>query len=238
MARVCALLSGGKDSNYALYLSLVRGDEVACILAVKPRRRDSWMFHTAALEAPRLQAEAMGLSHAYREAVVSGVREREVEELKAVLTRLRSETGFDTIVLGGIASRYQLERARMLALHVGAGVYAPLWGVDPEEHLLNLVRSGFKFVISRASTMGLGAEYVGRVFDEDLAREVIALSRRYGFNPAFEGGEAETLVLDAPHYRMGLCVRGRVARLPGGVYELVVEGMRLCSEARVELEQA
>ncbi|WP_062661620.1 hypothetical protein [Aeropyrum camini] len=159
-----------------------------------------------------------------------------MEELKPVLARLKGEAEFDTIVLGGIASRYQLERAKALAGHVGARVYAPLWGVDPENHLLNLVREGFKFIISRAATMGLGPRHVGRVFDEDLAREVIALSRKYGFNPAFEGGEAETLVLSAPHYRRGICVRGKVASLPGEVYELVVYDMRLCGEARVELE--
>ncbi|MEM0501400.1 MAG: ATP-binding protein, partial [Ignisphaera sp.] len=39
---------------------------------------------------------------------------------------------------------------------------------------------------------------------------IVTLSRRYGFNAAFEGGEAETLVIDAPHYRSRICIDGEI----------------------------
>lgn len=206
--RVCSLLSGGKDSNYSLYKALVEGHEVSCIVVVTPESEDSWMFHSSNTWLAKLQAESMGLGHLLREVRVSGVKEREVDELLQSLRRIAAETGFDAIALGAVASTYQRTRFKRIADSLGVGLYAPMWGADQEEYLVTLVREGFRFIITQITTMGLPRELIGVPVGLEEARRIIQLSRLHGFNPSFEGGEAETLVIDAPHYRKRICLEG------------------------------
>jgi len=209
LARACFLLSGGKDSNYALYKAVAEGLEVSCIASVKPLRDDSWMFHVPAVDLVSLQARAMGLEEVHERITVSGVKEREVEELAEALKSLLGRYGFEVLVVGGIASRYQKERFEYIASKLGVHLYSPQWGADPFEYMRSLLRGGFKFVLIRIATMGLPCSYLGRIVDEGLLEDLLRRAGRYGFNPALEGGEGETLVLWQPLYVRGsLWVRG------------------------------
>jgi len=88
-----------------------------------------------------------------------------------------------------------------LAREGGLEPIAPLWGVDQEEYLREVVRSGMRVMMTRVSAYGLGKELLGSVLDAQSVETIIQLSRKYRFNPSFDGGEAETFVLDAPFYR-------------------------------------
>lgn len=203
----CALLSGGKDSNYALYLAIKDGIDASCAVTARPRSKESWLFHAVALEVVPLQAGSMGLRHHYVD--VSGEKEREAEEMLTGLKRIKEVERFDVLIIGALSSRYQYERFSRIARALGSDLYAPLWQRDQEEHMKELVRSGFRFIISSISTMGLPCHLLGTPIGRREVEEIIKLSRRHGFNPAFEGGEAETLVIDAPLYRRTICIRGR-----------------------------
>lgn len=220
--RVCSLLSGGKDSNFALYTAILRGYEVSCIIVVHPSRSDSWMFHAVNTGLAVLQAKAMNMEDRVVEVRVSGVREREVAELEAALRRVKESLDFDAIAMGALASLYQRRRIEAIASRLGVEVYAPYWGADPEEYMRLLARSGMEFVITRISTMGLSPGLLARPIREAEVEEIIRSSRASGFHPAFEGGEAETLVVDAPHYHRRLCLEGRAVRLGPYEYELRV----------------
>ncbi len=215
--RLCALLSGGKDSNYALYRALQEGAVPVCILSVRPPSPESWMFHYPSVELVRLQARAMGLEEILHEYRVSGIKEKEVEELRVILERVHAEMKFEVISVGALASRYQEERIRRISRELGVEVYAPAWQADPEEYMRTLAREGFRFIIVRIATMGLPPSLLGVPVGPREVEEIIVLSRRYGFHPAFEGGEAETIVVDAPHYKARLIVEGEKVRL--GPYE-------------------
>jgi diphthine-ammonia ligase len=219
--KVCGLISGGKDSNYAFYKALEEGYEPVCILSVRPERDDSWMFHTPYTSLVRLQAEAMGLVDIYNEHIVSGIKEEEVYELKKILAHLQEKTGFDTVSVGALASRYQYERVLRIANTLGFKVYAPYWKGDPTQYMRTLVSEGFRFIIVRITVYGLPESFLGREIGVREIEEIIKLSRRYSFHPAFEGGEAETLVIDAPHYTKRLKVIGKPRRL--GPYDWIFE---------------
>ncbi len=221
--RFCSLLSGGKDSNYALYRTLKEGLEPSCILVVSPSRADSWMFHTPYTDLAALQVKSMGLEDFLVRESVSGVKEREVDELEHIIAREWERRGFDTLVVGALASRYQYERVKRIADRLGLEIFAPGWGVNPEEYLLNIIEEGIKFIIIKISVMGLPYELLGKPITIDEAKHIITLSRRYGFHPAFEGGEAETLVYDAPHYREKICLQARRTVEEPYVYSLIIE---------------
>ncbi len=221
MRRACSLLSGGKDSNYALYTALREGYEITCILAVRSAREDSWMFHTPYTSLVELQASAMGLEHVLYWTSVSGVKEKEVDELANALEKIHREIGFDTIVVGALASRYQYERIARIARKLGVEVFAPYWQSDPINYMYSIVRDGIRFIIVKISVMGLPERLLGVPITEHVLENIINLSRRYGFHPAFEGGEAETLVYDAPHYMKKLCIRGERKKI--GMYEYILD---------------
>lgn len=230
MKRFCALLSGGKDSNYALYRALEEGMEPACILIVYSERSDSWMFHTVAISMAVLQARAMGLGDLVVEARVSGVKEAEVEELGRALERAKRETGFNVITVGALASTYQRRRIERIASRVEAEIYAPAWRVDHEYYMRHLVSIGFKIAVTRISTMGLPLSMLGSVLTLSDVDEIVRRSRAYGFHPAFEGGEAETLVLDAPHYKQSLHVDAEPVVLSDYEGELRIIDARLTAK--------
>ncbi|GAB6148569.1 diphthine--ammonia ligase [Stetteria hydrogenophila] len=222
--RACALFTGGKDSTYALLRAVREGYEVACLATAEPERGDSWMFHASNIHLARLAAEAMGLGGRHVWIRVSGVKEREVDELLEGLRRAREEYGFDTIVVGAIASRYQKARVERVARALGARVYSPQWGMDPREYLLLLVREGVRFIITSITAMGIPPRLLGVPVDEAVARELLRLAERYGFNPAFEGGEAETLAFDSPLHKQGrVCLEARRVTRSEFTHELVVE---------------
>jgi len=230
--RFCSLLSGGKDSNYALYRALLNRWEPACILIVESERKDSWMFHTIATGMAKLQAEAMGLGDKVRVVKVSGVKEREVEELARALESLHRSVGFDIITVGALASSYQRRRIEGVAERLGVEIYAPAWMVDHEYYMKHLVSTGFKIVIARISTMGLPHSLLGKVLSLEDVEEIVRRSRIHGFHPAFEGGEAETLVIDAPHYRKSILIEAKTAILSPYESELVILGAALVPKGR------
>jgi len=217
--RVCGLISGGKDSNYAFYKALQEGYKPACILSISPLRSDSWMFHTPYTNLVKLQAEAMGFENLYYEFKVSGVKEAEVVELYNILKNLKIKTNFNIISVGAIASRYQYKRISTIAEKLGVEIYAPQWLKDPKEYMLQLINEKFKFILIQISVYGLPPTYLGKIIDIEDVKNIIELSKKYGFNPAFEGGEAETLVVDAPHFHKKIKVFGEPVKL--GPYEWI-----------------
>lgn len=211
--RLCALLSGGKDSNYALYKAIMEGHDIVCVIVVKPRKDDSWLFHSIYPEIAVLQAKSMGFQNNIYLLEVSGDKELEVAELGEQLSKLKRYIDFEGLVCGAISSRYQLTRFGAIAKRLGVELYAPLWGVDQGQYMKRLVTDGFVFIITKISTMGLPKSFLAKPLTINHIDKIIELSQRYGFNPAFEGGEAETLVIDAPHYAYRVCIEGETESL-------------------------
>jgi ABC transporter with metal-binding/Fe-S-binding domain ATP-binding protein len=195
------LVSGGKDSTFALKSVLDRGHPSLLLISALPEREDSWMFHTPNLSLMDRFAGCVGLP--LLKVRVSGEKEKEVEELAFALRGLCLEA----LVSGAIASRYQKRRIDAICLSLGIRHLAPLWGRDPVEVLREEIAAGMEIIVTSVSAEGLGEEWLGRRLDERAVGELLSLSRKFGFNPAGEGGEYETLVLNAPFFRHRLEVR-------------------------------
>ena len=193
--RLAALISGGKDSMLALHHAIWAGHEVAYLVSMLPERDDSWMFHVPNVHLTPLVAEALGIPLISKP--TSGVKELELEDLKAAL----AELDVDGVVSGAVRSRYQKERIDRICEELGLVSYAPLWGRDELSILRELVEKGFKAVFVGVFALGLDVSWLGRELDEGAIRDLLALKERYGISLVGEGGEYETLVLDAPLYK-------------------------------------
>ncbi len=193
-----ALYTGGKDSHFAVMEALRDGHVVKCLLTAAPARSDSYMFHAVNARWALLHGEAMGVPHFLVE--VSGLKEREVEELGEALAKYKRECGAEGIVTGAVASRYQKERIDKLAERLGLIHLAPLWGRDQAGLLLEEASSE-EFILVAVMAMGLDERWLGIKIGPREAEALLELSKRYGFSPVGEGGEFETYVVSSPLFR-------------------------------------
>jgi diphthamide synthase (EF-2-diphthine--ammonia ligase) len=84
---------------------------------------------------------------------------------------------------------------------------APVWGRGAG-YLRDIIRAGFRFVITGVSAGGLDDSWLGRVVTLDGADRLDELAELHGLAADFEGGEAETLVVDCPLFRFGIVLCG------------------------------
>ncbi len=198
--RVAALFSGGKDSTYAAYVAMQRGWEVTHLLSIIPEDPDSMLFHTPNLHLTPLQAEAMRIP-LVRETAAMG-EDGELDALRRIFQRL----DVDGVIVGAIASDYQHARVNRMADDVGLRVFAPLWRRDPRRLVYDYLEAGFEIAFSSVSAEGLDASWLGRRWDERVVRDLLHLRETRGVHPCGEGGEFETLVLDAPLFEQAIDV--------------------------------
>jgi diphthine-ammonia ligase len=224
--RVAVLFSGGKDSAYALHVAWLKGFEVTNLIILVPRSSESWMFHVPNIHWATLQAKALEIPYVKLE--TSGIKERELEDLKRALEISINRFDIDGVVAGALLSDYQRMRLAALCEELGLRSYTPLWRKDPERYLEELVALGISFVITRIASPGLPKSMLGKLVDRTLAQRIIELSRRYKFNPSFEGGEAETFVVDAPLFKKKIVIEDfDVLEFSEWESELVIKSAKL-----------
>jgi ABC transporter with metal-binding/Fe-S-binding domain ATP-binding protein len=193
--KVGTLFSGGKDSTFSSFLATQR-DSLECMITLSPKRPDSYMFHYPNVRWTSLQAEAMGVPQVMQE--TEGIKEAELEDLKEAVTTAKARFGIEGVYSGALASVYQKSRVDRICDEVGVRSISPLWGVDPERHLRNLLEAKFEVVITSVSALGLDESWLGRRIDSKVIDELVKLHSKYGLHIGLEGGEGETYVTDCP----------------------------------------
>ena len=58
--KVGCLISSGKDSWYSAYLAS-KNNEIMCLITVKSKKRDSYMYHTPNIDLAEKQAECASI---------------------------------------------------------------------------------------------------------------------------------------------------------------------------------
>ncbi len=187
-----ALVSGGKDSIYALTLTLLSGKKVSCLINLLPKE-DSWMFHHPYSDKVELIAKALGLPVITRKIE----SDDELLDLKSILDEAKKRFGINAIVTGAIASEYQRMRINLIAEELNLRVFSPLWHKDFEQ-LLREESMYLDVIIVKIMSEGLKHEILGKIIKEKEVEEILKAKL---INPVFEGGEAETFCIYAPFYR-------------------------------------
>jgi len=209
--RIGVLFSGGKDSTYSLHWAHARGLLVKCLITVEPPSSESWMFHYPNVRLTKLQSLALKIPQVY-ELCRDIKEESEVEALKKAIAKAIDLYDIEALVTGALLSDYQRMTIEMLCEELNLPVLSPLWRRNQEDYLFELLDLGIEFVITSITVMGLSPKLLGKVITREDVEEIVSCSRKYRFNAAFEGGEAETLVVDSPLFIKRLRVRGRIMR--------------------------
>jgi diphthine-ammonia ligase len=219
--KLAALFSGGKDSTFAISCAQEMGHCVVCLITMQPKADDSALFHYPNSWVTKYLAEAMQLP-LIRCQVQGHSKEDEMKALEETILQVKSTYGINGIVHGGISSNYQKEAFEQVCARQKIGAVVPLWNLESERYLDELIRRGFHIIITAVSAMGLESEWLGRELNQESIAKLVSLSKKCKFNLAFEGGEAETLVVDCPLYQKKLHITTAAAYWDGqrGMFEI------------------
>ena len=193
--RVAALVTGGKDSVLALYRAQQMGHTVEVLATMIPKRDDSYMFHFPNIHLTELLSRAVEIPLVKAE--TSGIKEKELEDLKNLLASLDVEG----VVSGAVSSSYQKERIEWICQELDLKSVAPLWHEDPLDLMREIIDLKFKVIIIGVYAYGFDKSWLGKEINSVTLDSLVELHDKYQVSLVGEGGEYESLVLDAPFYK-------------------------------------
>lgn len=199
------LFSGGKDSTLATWYAKKYGHDVVCLISVFSKNKDSFMFHTPSISKVEKQAEMMNVPLIYID--TQGEKEVELRDLKKIIKDAKDRFGIEGIVTGAVESVYQSSRIQVICNLLDLECFNPLWQKEQFELLYDLIKNKFKVIITGVAAYPLGKDWIGKEIDKDFINEIIELNKKYKINPAGEGGEFESFVIDCPLFDKGLKVK-------------------------------
>jgi ABC transporter with metal-binding/Fe-S-binding domain ATP-binding protein len=195
--KAVALFSGGKDSCLALHKAIQAGHEIEYLVGLLPEGEDAWMFHTPNQELLKRQAEEAGFALKTKTTKVG--EKQEVDNLREILEEIKENV--EMVVIGGIASSFQGTRIKKIADELGLEVYAPLWDYGGERLWSELLKEGFKVILTKISSEGISKDFLGKIIDDELLEKLKELAGKYKFDITGEGGDFETAVLFMPEFK-------------------------------------
>jgi diphthine-ammonia ligase len=196
--KIGVLFSGGKDSTLAIHLAK-KHHEISCLLSMKSENDESYMFHTPNIGITELQAESLDIP--LLTGFTAGEKETELSDLKDLIENAVELFGIEGIVTGAVGSVYQASRVQKICAELGLWCFNPLWQFDQIELLEKLVREKYEIIISSIAAYPLDQTWLGRKIDSKAISELKVLQDKFKIHPAGEGGEFESLVLNAPMFK-------------------------------------
>ncbi len=193
--KIAVLFSGGKDSVRAVHWCLEKKYKVKYLVTIISENPDSYMFHTCNIDKAELVAEAIGIPIIIKK--TAGKKEEELKDLEQTLKLL----DIDTVVTGSIASNYQKSRIEKLCKKLKLNCIFPLWGIDNEKFLKDIIDMHFDVRIVGVFSEGLDKSWLGRKIDNKTLKELKEVGKEHGSFLVGEGGNFETIVLNGPIFK-------------------------------------
>ncbi|KAJ6761596.1 protein of unknown function 71 DUF71 -CONTAINING PROTEIN [Salix koriyanagi] len=211
--KVVALVSGGKDSCYAMMKCIEYGHEIVALANLMPAddsvdELDSFMYQTVGHQIIASYAECMGLP-LFRRRIQGSTRHQtlnykttpgdEVEDMFVLLNEVKRQIPSITAVSSGaIASDYQRLRVESVCSRLGLVSLAYLWKQDQSLLLHEMITNRIWAITVKVAAIGLvPSKHLGKGI-AFLNTHLHKLKELYGINVCGEGGEYETLTLDCP----------------------------------------
>ena len=224
--KLACLFSGGKDSTFAIHLAQKQGHEVVCLLSVFTKSDESHLLHHPNLQWTKLQSESMNIPQLTASSD-SEKTEDELSVLSTLLQKAKEKFNIEGLVHGGIKSQFQKEKFESLCVEMDLMSLAPLWGTDPLQYMNELIDNNFNFIMITVTSDGLDDTWLGKPILKSEIEILKKLSEKFKFNLNFEGGEAETFVLDCPLFSNPITINQSEKIWDGyrGRFEIVDAGL-------------
>ncbi len=198
--KLAAFFSGGKDSTYAIYDAQKSGHNIQVLFTVMPKSDESHLLHFPNIQKTEIQSQSMDIPQIT--SFVDNLKP-DIEELKLdqLIKNAKKRFDFEGIVHGGILSVYQRDKFEKLCRINDLKLISPIWQRDALSYMKELLDNNFEFIISSVSSGGLDQSWLGKKIDYLELEKLENLSKKYQFNLNFEGGEAETFVINCPLFK-------------------------------------
>ena len=211
---VVALISGGKDSCYSIMHCLQQGLRVVALANIHPETDtdlDSFMYQSVGHEAIQLISQATDLplyqittkGHAkQKELFYEQTESDEIEDLYSLLLKVKDvHPNIKAVSSGAILSNYQRLRVENVCSRLGLISLAFLWQLDQKKLLHDMIASGTEAILIKIGSLGLEIKkHLGRPLSE-LEVDLYRIGETCDLNVCGEGGEYESLTLDAPFFK-------------------------------------
>jgi ABC transporter with metal-binding/Fe-S-binding domain ATP-binding protein len=201
--RTAVLFSGGKDSCMALHYAK-KFSEVVCLISIVSKNQYSYMFHTPNISLTKIQAEVLKLPLLIQE--TKGEKEKELKDLEKAIKKAKEEYKIEGIITGALASNYQASRIQTICDKLKLKCFNPLWQKDQIVLLEEILKLKFKVIIVGTFALELN-KFIGNEIDEKILNELKILREKTKINPAGEGGEYESFVLNSPDFSRELKIK-------------------------------
>ncbi len=224
--KLASLFSGGKDSTYAIHVVQKQGHKVKCLLSVFPNSDESHLLHHPNMKWTKLQSESMNIPQLTITST-SDETNNELSLIENLLQSAKDQFQIEGLVHGGIKSKFQKDKFENICLKLNLTVIAPLWDADPELYMNELIDSKFNFILTSVSSDGLDDSWLGKIISKSDILSLKQLSEKFGFNLNFEGGEAETFVINCPLFMNSININQSEKKWDGyrGRFEIVDAGL-------------
>jgi len=186
--------SGGKECALATYKAISQGYEVLYLLNFVTEDGQRSRSHGIKASVVALQAEAIGIPLIQ----VKTSWENYEENFTKVVRELRNK-GIEGGVFGDMDLEEHREWVERVCSEVGIKALLPLWGINAEELIEELLKLKFKAIVVATR---LDEHFLGKVLDKALVRQISKL----GSHPCGENGEYHTFVTEGPIFRKALKV--------------------------------
>lgn len=193
--KLAVLYSGGKDSNYALYLAAQQHD-IECLITMESYDPHSYMFQSIGNNLVELQAKALKLPLLKYQTY--GVKEEELQDLQNALIQAKKEYQIEGVVTGAIKSAYQSSRIQKICNLLDLECFNPLWQIDEDEFMDTLLEENFDIRLFGIFSYPFTKELLGKKIDSELITRLRELRTQFGISVSGEGGEFESFVVDSP----------------------------------------
>lgn len=191
--KVAVLWTGGKDSALACYKALKNGHEVSYLVTF------IWNNPSLAhsLSLIKLQSEAVKIPFIWDK-----LEEPYFESYREAILEMKNEYGIEGIVTGDISyvDDFHGNWIDKVCEGTGVEVIKPLWDMEREQILTELLDDGFKVMLTCVKEPWLTEEWLGRTLDLQSMVDMQQLHGENGLDICGEFGEYHTMTLDAPFF--------------------------------------
>lgn len=243
--RFLGLISGGKDSIYNMKVAIDKGHVPVCLLHMKmSEEKDSFMFQYAGSSLITAIAECLSLPlHLFgtegksctQTLDYTPTEDDEIEDLFKAVKSLLDIYSFEGVAVGAISSVYQYNRVNNVCNRLGLKMLGYLWGRDQFELIDEMISNEIDAVVVKggeflSNLVGCKLTDVKEQYGEHICKQIEKhkLLTRKDFNICGEGGEYETITLNAPIYNKKIeILQKRITDDGTGVKTLEIDQYRL-----------
>lgn len=200
--------SGGKDSYLSLIKAKETGLEISNLVTFIGQDRERSMSHGLPLPLLQKQSHALGIPHVL-EPVTWDSYEKGFQRVVAELV----EEGVTGGVFGDINLPEHRQWVEEACRSAAIKPYFPLWGMEEEEVLGQLLALNVELLIVALRSDLLDAKWLGRILGQDFIRELTAA----GISPCGEHGEYHTMALFGPLFKERVELKPKGTRQRGQV---------------------